>query len=1052
MAITAASVEANGWVLRVTVTGSLSSAAVAGFSTLPANDSAAQWATNFSAYALNPNTAPALTLAMATSGYVQSAGTAVASAAVGRSLVATKALRKAVIAGAAAGTRLAKQPDEVDNGDGTITVRIALSQHVYAGDSGLTLTALAGWRTGAGAASGIAVTNTSTVAAPAPIVRWADVPYKLQGGSFPLEVVVASHHPLGVAPVAGVRFTVTDGTNTVSAWATALATSSHVPTDGTGQPLRVFTVTIDPTLAAPAALTKGLLRCDFEVYPWVGPVQKSDTAGTKAMTGLGTAATATSAFVPFVVAYNPGGAWITPRYAYVNAATGAATAAAANVSTSAATAAATPLASINLAIESLRLDAVAHTSTGTVAAANGQAAITQSLDGCRIRLAAGATLGTGTTAVTSGAATAATWLVIEGDPADASPRADCILRTPTSANGVSKVTRVRFANLSAEGGTNALMGVAAAVWLDNMEFRGASGQTTATTLPFGGTGALLWATNMRWWQYGAGLANVAALTTIVARNCSVDRNIDAPVILNCARLPAAIAGIGGITGSVVTSPSTDPGIALERLAIGNDLRYLTGAVAMLGKALTYAAASAATATTTGATTAASLTLGYGFPVMARWAWLNTVGEVYGTSAAMWGSVGENNPSVTTQFIIEGNTFTGDRVNNPYGDLNMATVALNDTTDTICQTFRFANNVVMKCASKHDSYGDNSVAAQRIGVALTATRNRAYAVGAEIVIAGSPANIYHCTTAGTTAATGGPTGTGSAIADGSVVWQWIATENRQHGYRPQATGSWASHYGVGYEGNIDFVGSNDPGYDPELVHEFFGVGSLRLADAGLYVTATPFTLDKSGTTNRLAFQPTPDGTGGGNYKPLSSGPATYILGRAKTANVDVDSRSVVRVAAFAAGAIEGPVAVAVLPAGDRQASHAASSIAGWTVPIAAAATRLASRAAATGAGWGVALAANGDRSVSRAAATAVTWRGGLVPAVARSPTLASAPTLTGAPPVASAGTLVVIGSGRIAVGDGTLPILLPGSSSPAGMTASVARTLIVAGDFRTTRIA
>lgn len=34
-----------------------------------------------------------------------------------------------------------------------------------------------------------------------------------------------------------------------------------------------------------------------------------------------------------------------------------------------------------------------------------------------------------------------------------------------------------------------------------------------------------------------------------------------------------------------------------------------------------------------------------------------------------------------------------------------------------------------------------------------------------------ANIYRCVTAGTTAASGGPTGTGIGIADGSAVWDW-----------------------------------------------------------------------------------------------------------------------------------------------------------------------------------------------------------------------------------------------------------------------------------------
>ena len=49
-------------------------------------------------------------------------------------------------------------------------------------------------------------------------------------------------------------------------------------------------------------------------------------------------------------------------------------------------------------------------------------------------------------------------------------------------------------------------------------------------------------------------------------------------------------------------------------------------------------------------------------------------------------------------------------------------------------------------------------------------SHAYAVGDTVL---SGANTYTCTTAGTSAASGGPTGTATAIADGSVVWQYAS---------------------------------------------------------------------------------------------------------------------------------------------------------------------------------------------------------------------------------------------------------------------------------------
>ena len=947
MAITAASIEANGWVLRVTHTAGLGA---------------------FASYTLDPNGSPRLTLASSAPGYVQSAGTAIAGTAA-RTLIATKPLRLPVQA-TAAGVRSAKTIDETDLGGGLTRVRIALSQHVYATDTGLTLTAAAGWRSGETAAGGIAVTNGSTVAAPLPIVRWADVPYQLQGGAFDLEVVVASHHPNGLAPVVGVRFTVTDGTTVKTFWSTTLATSTAYSAGGTGQPLRVFKATVDPT-----GLTQGLLRCDFEVYPWIGPVQKSDTAGTRSMTGFGTAGFGTSAFVPFVVAYNPGGAWIVPRYAYVDPA-GATTAAAANVSPTAATAAATPLATINLAVESLRLWAAANPgSGGTVAAANGQAAITQSVDGCRIRLVAGATQGTGTTNVTSGVNTSASWLVIEGNPADSAPRTNCILRAPATANGLNRLSRIRVTGVSVEAQTNTVM-AAAYAWLDGAELRGIAGQETATGTPFAASGALLYLTNAKWWKHGTSpVVSGSNQIPVLVRNVAVERSINAPVVLNCARLPSAVAGTAGLIGSTGTSPSTDAGASLERIAIGNDLRYLSSAPMGLGGS-TLANASAP----------ANLTLGKTYPVSSRYAALNNVGESYGATFPLWSGVGENSTVVASEFIIEGNTLTGDRTNSVYNDLNLATIAANDAEDVQCRVFRFANNVTMKCASKHDFFNDPAVTSQRIGVALSATRSRVYAVGAEIVIAGSPANVYRCTIAGTSAATGGPTGTGSAITDGTVTWAWFATETRQHGYRPQATGVWSSHYGVGYEGNIDMQPPPpEPASDPEFWFEFFGLGSNQLSADGVAVTSTPFTLDKSGTTNRLSFQPLPDGTGGGNYKPLAGGSGAYILGRARSASVDTDARGALRAVPFASGALEGTVPAALLPVSARQPTRAVSPAAGWTTTVPAARSVLASRTSAGGVGWTVQLAVAAGRSASRAAMTAIQWAASLSPAGARLPT-------------------------------------------------------------------
>jgi hypothetical protein len=53
-------------------------------------------------------------------------------------------------------------------------------------------------------------------------------------------------------------------------------------------------------------------------------------------------------------------------------------------------------------------------------------------------------------------------------------------------------------------------------------------------------------------------------------------------------------------------------------------------------------------------------------------------------------------------------------------------------------------------------------------------SHAYAVGNKCANDTGPIKQYNCTTAGTSAASGGPTGTGASITDGTAVWQYLAT--------------------------------------------------------------------------------------------------------------------------------------------------------------------------------------------------------------------------------------------------------------------------------------
>lgn len=58
------------------------------------------------------------------------------------------------------------------------------------------------------------------------------------------------------------------------------------------------------------------------------------------------------------------------------------------------------------------------------------------------------------------------------------------------------------------------------------------------------------------------------------------------------------------------------------------------------------------------------------------------------------------------------------------------------------------------------------------VGQTWTASTVYALGQQVI--NDSGKVYKCTTAGTSASSGGPTGTGSGITDGTAVWQYVDT--------------------------------------------------------------------------------------------------------------------------------------------------------------------------------------------------------------------------------------------------------------------------------------
>ncbi|WP_419813842.1 hypothetical protein [Glacieibacterium sp.] len=660
MTILNAAIEANGWVLRITLTATPGS---------------------FASYALTPDAIPKLSLVSNHPGYAPAGGTATATT-LARSIIATKPLRKPVNPLSPTTPVL----DETDNGDGSITVRLALSDWIHATDTGLALTMLAGWRTGE-AAGTTPVGNGSTVAAAMPIMRWADVPYQRATGPFTLELTVFSHHPQGLAPVAGVRFRVTDGTTTRTAWATAQTSSTRYDDS-----VSVYAATIDP-VAAPG-LTAGLLRCDAEVYPWLGAMRSTDPAGSASMSGLNFAGYASKAEAPFVVGYDPAGTRYGGQVLFIDPA-GTATAVAAMVANDLAAARAIASASrprdITTAIQALYL------ANRGLAAANGGTAAVRSADGARLVLAAGNHAGVGTTTITTGASSSELGVIIEGDPDDPAPRANCVLATGT-ATGL-KVNRLILRSLTLETGTTSLASTAQAYfWLDNVEVRGKSGQETNSVAPITAAtpaaAANLAATRSRWWKSGTAFRGTT-LRFGLLRNCEFSRRAEGVCILGGRLIPATedATVTNAENGAGHWNSTSDIGAVEDSVVAGVDLRSVKGRVWVI------TSASAAAAGTT-------------LPSIRRAVFANNLCERIGADPQPFFSAGEDGSAVMSYNIIEGNSFIGERCNLFYSDPVPTTVAEANGQLNVAIGNRVANNSFDWAATKHDAFNDPTTLAVR----------------------------------------------------------------------------------------------------------------------------------------------------------------------------------------------------------------------------------------------------------------------------------------------------------------------------------------------------
>jgi hypothetical protein len=650
MAIVSAAVESNGWVLQLVVSGG---------------------AGGFGDYALAPDASPRVLLRSSHPGFVKSGGEAV-SGTLARSIPATRALRLPVDPLNPTVDVL----DEEDIGGGQRRVRIALSNHVYATDTSLLLDVLAGWRTGEDAATGISVTNNSTLVAPVPIMRWARLRLQVVQGAFRLSLVVMSHHPLGFEPVAGVKFTVTDGTNTKTVWATALGTDNDY-----GDNLRCYTVEVDPTTAT--ALTAGLLRCDAEVYPWLGAMRTTDPAGTRSMSTI-LSGRGVGAERPYIVGFDPTGNRYRNQWIVIDSVNGTTTASSAMVQTTLAGARAVAAASkprtVRTAFQALQL------ANKTLPAANGRSGGTRTCDGATIVLAPGVNELTGA-AVTFPLNTVEIPVRVIGDPDDPNPRENCIVRT-VSPNATFFATLGQFESCTIEiGSSTAISQNFILVLLDNVivrgraGFEGSSGGIIAAAPILGQ--ASVDAARTRWWRSGVGMGSTTMQFGLI-RKCEFSRTARAACILTSKW----IGRDDDLTSNTLVAVGnyareTDLEGCEDNIIAYNDIR------AHRSRSLLLTLVPTATAGTT-------------YPSVRRMVIVGNVFEMFNRSGSQpMFAIGEGAAVSIHYNIIENNTVVGERTNAIYNDPNSGSSSIN--SDLFCN--RIANNLWDSNPTKHDKFLD-----------------------------------------------------------------------------------------------------------------------------------------------------------------------------------------------------------------------------------------------------------------------------------------------------------------------------------------------------------
>jgi hypothetical protein len=157
--------------------------------------------------------------------------------------------------------------DESTSG-GTLTIKVALSDFIYAADTSITANISSGVYTKTSvpnnASSSVSVVNNSTLQYPKSVGRWAWPGYERVTGDFLVEAVAFNRFAKNGKPLAAMVFTANDQHgHTVTQTVTDMTVSTR---SGDANSVQVYAATIPVS-----TLTQSdIIEVNFKAYPWVG--------------------------------------------------------------------------------------------------------------------------------------------------------------------------------------------------------------------------------------------------------------------------------------------------------------------------------------------------------------------------------------------------------------------------------------------------------------------------------------------------------------------------------------------------------------------------------------------------------------------------------------------------------------------------------------------------------------------------------------------------------------------------------------------------------------